>query len=66
MKLVFKIKTEPETQATIIIGVVLCHHFCLSGYLAAITIYINFPIAGIIRAAVLAIIVYLVLCLAPH
>jgi hypothetical protein len=61
MKLVFKIKTEPVTQATIIISVVAF----ASGSLATIAIYVNSPIAGIICAIILAIIVYLALRLAP-
>ncbi len=62
MKLVFEIRTEPMTQATIIIGVVA---FASSSF-ATIAIYINSPIAGIICAVILVIIVYLALCLAPR
>jgi hypothetical protein len=62
MKLIFDIKTEPVTQATIIIGVVAF----ASGSLATIVIYIDSPIAGIICAVVLAIIVYLAPRLAPR
>ena len=61
MKLVFKVKTEPVTQVTIIIGVIAF----ASGSLATIEIYVDSPIADIICAAVLAIIVYLALCLTP-
>jgi hypothetical protein len=61
MKLVFEIKTEPVTQATIIIGVVAF----ASGSLTTIAIYVHYPIAGIICAVVLAIIAYLALYLAP-
>ncbi len=62
MKLVFDIKTEPVTQATIIIGVVAF----ASGSLATIAIYVHSLIAGIICAVVLAIIIYLALRLAPR
>jgi hypothetical protein len=62
MKLVFDIKTEPVTQATIIIGVIAF----ASGSLATIAIYVDSPIAGVICAVVVAIIVYLALCLAPR
>ncbi len=62
MKFAFKIKTEPVTQATIIIGVVA---FAL-GSLALIAIYLGSPSAGIVCAIVLAIIVYLALHLAPR
>jgi hypothetical protein len=48
------------TQATIIIGVVVF----ASGSLATIAIHVDSPIAGIICAVVLVIIVYLALCLA--
>jgi hypothetical protein len=58
----FDIKTEPVTQATIIISVIA---FAF-GSLATITIYVDSPIAGIICAVVLAIIVYLAPCLAPR
>ena len=44
MKLVYKIKTEPVTQATIIIDVVAF----ASGSLATIAISIDLPITGII------------------
>ncbi len=61
MKLVFKIKTEPVTQATIIIGVVAF----ASGSLAMIAIYIDSKIAGIICTIVLGFILCLALRLAP-
>jgi hypothetical protein len=57
MKFAFKIKTEPVTQAAIIIGVIAF----ASGFLATIAIYINTPLTGIICAVVLAIILYLTL-----
>jgi hypothetical protein len=59
MKFAFKIKTKPVTQA---IGVVAF----ASGSLAMIPIYLGSPLASIICAIVLAIIVYLVLRLAPR
>ncbi len=62
MKLVFKVKTKPMTQATIIVGVAAF----ASGSRATIVICIDSPIAGIICAIVLAVVVYLILCLAPH
>jgi hypothetical protein len=63
MKLVFKIKTEPVPKATIIIVVVTF----ASGSLATIAIYVNSPIAGIICAIILVIIVYhLAFCLTPR
>jgi hypothetical protein len=55
-------KTEPVTQAAIIIGVIT---FAL-GSLATITIYVITPLAGISRAMALAVIVYLALRLAPR
>ncbi len=61
-KLDFEINTKPVTQAAIIVGVVAF----ASGSLATIAIYISSPIAGIICAVVLVIVVYLALCLAPH
>ena len=62
MKLVFEIKTEPVTQAAIIIGVVVS----AAGSLATIAIYVDSPLTGIFCAVVLAIIVYLALHLAPR
>jgi hypothetical protein len=61
MKFAFKIETEPVTQAAIIIGVAAFS----SGSLATIVIYVNPPFAGITCAAILAIIIYLALYLAP-
>ena len=61
MKLVFKIKTEPVTQATIIIAIVASS----SGALAAIAVYSASPSVCDFCAIVLAIIVYLSLCFAP-
>jgi hypothetical protein len=61
MKFAFEIKTEPVTQAVIIIGVVAF----ASGSLAPTAIYLGSPSAGIVCAIVLAIIVYLALRLAP-
>ena len=62
MKFAFERKTEPVTQAAVIIGVVAF----ASGSLATIAIYVNTPLAGIFCAVALAVIVYLALCLAPH
>jgi len=62
MKLVFEIKTEPVTQAAIIIGVVVS----AAGSLATIAIYVDSPFTGIFCAVVLAIIVFLALRLAPR
>jgi hypothetical protein len=61
MKFAFKIKTEPVTQATIIIGVIA---FAL-GSLATIAIYIDSPFIGISCAVALVVIVYIARCLAP-
>jgi hypothetical protein len=61
MKFAFKIKTEPVTQAAVIIGVIPF----ASGSLATIKIYVNSPLVGITCAFVLAVIVYLALHLAP-
>jgi hypothetical protein len=61
MKFAFKIKTKPVTQAAIIIIIIA---FAL-GLLALIAIYLRSPLVGIVCAIVLAIIVYLALCLAP-
>jgi hypothetical protein len=62
MKFAFEIKNEPVTQAAIIIGVVAF----ISGSLALIAIYLGNPSAGIVCAILLAIFVYLALCLAPR
>jgi hypothetical protein len=61
MKLAFKIKTEPMTQAAVIIGVIAF----ASGSLTTITIYVNTPLAGISCAVALVVIIYLALRLAP-
>ncbi len=61
MKLVFEIKTEPVTQATIIVAVVAFS----SGSLASIAIYSQSTLVSIFCAIVLAVIVYSTLCLAP-
>jgi hypothetical protein len=61
MKSAFEIKTEPVTQAMIIIGVIA---FAL-GSLVSIAIYLGSPLAGIVCAIVLEIIIYLALRLAP-
>ena len=57
----FKIKTEPVTQAVIIIGIVAFS----SRLLAAIVIYLGAGSAGVVCAIALVIIVYLALRLAP-
>jgi hypothetical protein len=62
MKFAFKIKTKPVTQAAIVISIVAFS----SGSLATIEIYLGTPLAGIVCAVVLVVIVYLVLCLALH
>jgi hypothetical protein len=62
MKIAFEIKTEPVTQAAIIINVIAFS----SGSLATIAVYLGTPSAGIICAVVLAVIVYLALRLAPR
>jgi hypothetical protein len=61
MKFALEIKTEPVTQATIIIGVVASS----SGLIATIAIYLGSAPAGIVCAIVLALIIYLALRLAP-
>ncbi len=62
MKFAFEIKTEPVTQATIIIGVVAFS----SGLIATIAIYLGSAPAGIVCVIVLAVIDYLALHLAPR
>ena len=62
MKFAFEIKTEPVTQATIIIAVVASS----SGSLAAITVYSASPLVCVFCAIVLAIIVYSSLRFAPR
>ncbi len=62
MKVAFNIKTEPMTQAAVIIGVIAL----ASGSLAMIAIYVDSPLVGITCAFVLTVIVYLALRLAPR
>jgi hypothetical protein len=62
MKLIFEIKTEPVTQASIIVAVVAFS----SGSLALIAIYSQSPLVSVFCAIVLAIIFYLALQLAPR
>ena len=62
MKLIFEIKTELVTQASIIIGVIAFS----SGALASISIYTYSPSVCALCAIVLAIIVYSALRLAPR
>ena len=61
MKLVFEIKTEPVTQATIIVAVVAFS----SGSLASIAIYSQSPLVSVFCAIVLVVIIYSTLHLAP-
>jgi hypothetical protein len=61
MKLVFEIKTEPVTKATIIIAIVAVS----SGLLASIVIYSQSPLVSVFCAIVLVVIVYSALRLAP-
>ena len=62
MKLVFEIKTEPVTQAAIIISIVTVS----SGSLASIAIYSDNTTVCIFCSIVLAITVYIALRLAPR
>ena len=62
MKLVFEVKTEPITQATIIIAIITVS----SGSLASIAIYLQSTPVYILCSGVLAIIVYIALHLAPR
>jgi hypothetical protein len=62
MKLVFEVRTEPVTQASIIIGVIAFS----SGALASIAIYTNSPSVCALCAIVVAIIAYSALRLAPR
>jgi len=62
MKLVFEIKTEPVTQASIIISVVAFS----SGSLATIAVYSNSHSVCVFCAILLALIVYAALCFAPR
>jgi len=57
MKFAFEIKTEPVTQAAIIVAVVAFS----SGSLATVPVYAQSPPVSIICSVVLAIIVYLAL-----
>ncbi len=57
MKFAFEIKTEPVTQAAIIVTVVAFS----SGSLATVAVYTQSPSVSIICSVVLAIIVYLAL-----
>ena len=62
MKLVFEIKTKPVTHTTIIVAVAAFS----SSLLASIAIYSQSPLVSVFCAIVLAVIVYLTLCLAPR
>jgi hypothetical protein len=62
MKFAFKIKTEPVTQAAIIVTIVTFS----SGSLATVAIYAQSPSVNVICLVVLAITVYLVLCFSPR
>ena len=62
MKLIFEVKTEPVTQASIIIGVITFS----SGTLTSIAIYSCSPLVCALCVIVLAIIVYSALRLAPR
>ena len=62
MKLVFEIKTEPVTQATIIIAIVTVS----SGSLVSIAIYAQNTSVSIFCSVALAVIVYIALRLAPR
>ena len=61
MKFVFEVKTEPVTQAAIVIAIVTVS----SGSLATIAIYSQSPPVCTFYAMALAIIVYSALRLAP-
>jgi hypothetical protein len=61
MKFAFEIKTEPVTQAAIIIAVVAFS----SVSLALLAIYLGSALAGIACTIILAVIVYLALRLTP-
>ena len=62
MKFAFEIKTEPVTQAAIIIAVVAFS----SGFLAMIAIYAQSPPVSVIYTVVLAFVVYLALRFSPR
>jgi hypothetical protein len=61
MKIAFKIKAKPVTQASIIVAVVAFS----SNSLALIATYLQSPLVSAFCAAILAVIVYSALCLAP-
>jgi hypothetical protein len=62
MKFAFKIKTEPVTQAAIIVAVVAFS----SGSLVTIAIYAQSPPVSVICTVVLAFVVYLALWFSPR
>ena len=62
MKFAFEIKTEPVTQATIVIAVVAFS----SGSLTTVAVYSQSPTVSIICSVLLAIIVYLALRFSPR
>jgi hypothetical protein len=62
MKFAFEIKTEPVTQAAIIVTVVAFS----SGSLATIAIYAQSPLVSVICTVLLAFVVYLALRFSPR
>jgi hypothetical protein len=62
MKFAFEIKTEPVTQAAIIVAVVAFS----SGSLATVAVYAQSPPVSAICSVVLAVIVYLALRFSPR
>jgi hypothetical protein len=62
MKFVFEVKTEPVTQASIILGVIAFS----SGALATIAVYSSSPSVCAFSALILPIIVYSALRLVPR
>jgi hypothetical protein len=62
MKLVFEIKTEPVTQAFIIVAIVTS----FSSALASIATYSNSQPVCVLGALVLALVIYTALRLAPR
>jgi hypothetical protein len=62
MKFAFEIKTEPVTQASIIVAVVAFS----SGSLATIAIYAQSPPVSVICLVILAFILYLALRFSPR
>ena len=62
MKFAFEIKTEPVTQASVIVAVIAFS----SGSLATIAIYAQSPPVSVICSVVLAFIVYLALRFSPR